>query len=777
MIKDPLPTLQPRTYGRWMRLAERVARVVGLKLQVRGFTSHLQEGEIFLFNHFTRIETCIPPLLLWQQTGGFARSVTHHGLYHVHPWLRRFLLDTGCVPSDLPDLLPYLAAEILRGRKVVIFPEGGLIKDKRIFDDRGNYAVRGADNRGPRPHHRGAAVLAVYLDIFKAHIRDANTRGDTATLTHWVQELSLPGVPALLAACTHPTKVVPSTLTFFPIRSESNLLVRAIESVFGELPERTRDEVIMETNLLLRPTDLALYVGRVLPTAWDPPKAEAMLWRHALRNVTTMAQLFALELDHAQWLHGPLAHRTLNAVTTQRDRATRALYGGLTVNLHHVVATLIADYHAAGHDDLPETVFDEAVFWAVYRLQEQAQHNPSLPLEQSLAEPATLLALAQGTHHPYSRFLAMLRNARLVKRGGGRMRLSQRLDDAVGPHEIRLENPVRLHVNEAASQPAIRLAAMWATQQSGQPGLRHEWADVVLQTERTLAQARTTAAADQALPAGITATQPFCLKPHASKDQPQKTHTVGVLMLHGLGATPAQSRPLAEELQALGYGVHALCLPGHGGQPADMFPINATDWVAAARLGLQVLRAQGYTKLVLVGFSTGALVALQVARKAPEGVVGVVAVAPALRLVSPWRLLLPVGEAINLLAKITLGWAIPQWRHGIIPFYPMKPSHPAEQYAQVPVRTLGVLQGLARRVRRLNRLPMPVYILHGTADRVADYATSAHWVAKLTSPATMVTLPDASHDVFRTNTANSWAHAIQAVQQLLKRTQEGSDHA
>ena len=32
-----------------------------------------------------------------------------------------------------------MAAGILRGRKVVVFPEGGMIKDKRVVDDSGEY--------------------------------------------------------------------------------------------------------------------------------------------------------------------------------------------------------------------------------------------------------------------------------------------------------------------------------------------------------------------------------------------------------------------------------------------------------------------------------------------------------------------------------------------------------------------------------------------------------------------------------------------------------------
>lgn len=774
MMTDPLPPIAVRTYSRWMWLAGLVARLVGVQLRLRGQHDNLAQGEIFLFNHFTRLETSVPPLLLWQKTGVFARSVTHHSLYHVHPWLRRFLLDTGCVPSDLPNLLPYLAAEILRGRKVVIFPEGGLIKDKQVFDARGNYAVKGADNRAPRPHHRGAAVLAVYMDIFKAHIRDANSRGDTATLAHWVAELSLPSVAALLAACAQPTRVVPSTLTFFPIRGESNWLTRLIELLFGKLSDRVRDELTMETNLLLRATDLDLHVGAALPTAWAPPKAEAMLWRHALRHVTTLEQLFALDLDHAQWLHAPLAHRAQAAVLAQRDRGMRALYGGLTVNLHHVVATLIDEYRQHGRHAVPAHAFEAALTWAVHRLQTQAAKNSALPLHPSVAEPQALTQLAQGTHEGFHQLLQRLEEAKLVKRSGDEYRFSHRLDDTVGVHEIRLENPVRLHVNEAATQPAVRLAAMWGLQEAATPSSQPAWAGMLLQGGRATAAAAHAAAGSAALAAGPTAVQPYLLKPDATM---APANGVGVLLLHGLGASPAQGRPLAEELRALGYTVYGARLPGHGGQPADLFGLRAADWVATATLGLRLLSALGLKRLVVVGFSTGALVGLHAAARWPQpNLAGVVLVAPPVRLVSPLRHGLPLMRLLNAVVAATLGCLLPLARHGLMPWYRLNPAYPAEQYHQVPLNAVAALVALARRAKwAASRLAVPYTVVHGTADHVADF-TAAAALARHSPQGRLVTLAGANHDVLRTNTAHSWAHIIQAVDACTVGAASGQPH-
>jgi pimeloyl-ACP methyl ester carboxylesterase/1-acyl-sn-glycerol-3-phosphate acyltransferase len=759
-----LPHLNEAAYARWMKLAHLVSHAVGLDVRVKGETQNLARGHIFLFNHFTRFETTIPPMLMFKHTGAICRTITHHSLFGVHSKLTSFLYDGGCVPSDMHGLLPYLAGEILRGRKVVIFPEGGLVKDKKVFDDRGDYATNSGNGQGMRKHHRGAAVLATYLDILKAHLQDAQARADTATLAHWQATLGLPSQEALLAAIAEPTLVVPSTLTFFPIRSEPNVLVKMAEAVVGELPERVRDELTTETNLLLRPTDLDICIGQAIPSGWAPPKAESLLWRHALRHTSTLEDIFQLEFGDATWLNKPLHHRAESSINRLRDKAMRALYGGLTVNLHHLVAVLVMEYWVANRRQIPQAEFESAILFAAQRLRLQAASHTQLPLHESLSSASAMLALTKHQHPQYQRFMETLRKAKLVKLRGGVYYLSQRLSDELGVHEIRLENPVQLHENEAAIQPAVKLAAMWGMQQAAEVTTaagQKQLAVLLLTLQQAAAQQAYTAAGAEALAAGAGALQPFLLKPVAS--QPAKTHAV--LMLHGLGASPAQMRPLAEDLRSLGYTVHAPLLLGHGGKPADLSGVQAADWVKTAKLGLEVLQGFGFRDVQVVGFSTGALVALRLAKEQPAAITQIVAVAPPITLVSPLRHLLTMAHSLNLMVKHTLGALLPSLRGGVHPWYMMAPKFPAEQYAKVPLSAVVAMRRLAHQaLAAAPSFKTPVTLLHGTADAVAQFASGQKLAALLGGPTKFVALEGAPHDVIRTNHHQSWAHVIQALE-------------
>ena len=108
----------------------------------------------------------------------------------------------------------------------------------------------------------------------------------------------------------------------------------------------------------------------------------------------------------------------------------------------------------------------------------------------------------------------------------------------------------------------------------------------------------------------------------------------GALLLHGMSDGPYSLRALAEMLSEQGHRVLALRLPGHGTAPSGLVHVTAEDMAAAVRLAMQHLASKlGGKPVHMVGYSTGASLALDYALDARDGVVSV---APAsLVLISP----------------------------------------------------------------------------------------------------------------------------------------------
>lgn len=108
----------------------------------------------------------------------------------------------------------------------------------------------------------------------------------------------------------------------------------------------------------------------------------------------------------------------------------------------------------------------------------------------------------------------------------------------------------------------------------------------------------------------------------------------GVLLLHGMSDSPYSLRALAESFNRAGYQVLGLRLPGHGTAPSGLKYARWEDMAAAVRIGADHLASRlGDKPLHIIGYSTGATLALNFTLDALEGSAG--PVPASLVLISP----------------------------------------------------------------------------------------------------------------------------------------------
>ena len=108
----------------------------------------------------------------------------------------------------------------------------------------------------------------------------------------------------------------------------------------------------------------------------------------------------------------------------------------------------------------------------------------------------------------------------------------------------------------------------------------------------------------------------------------------GVLMIHGMSDSPYAMHTLGLALNRQGYHVVGMRMPGHGTAPSGLRFISREDMAAAVRIGMSHLEAKlGDKPVHMVGYSTGAPLALEFALDALEGRVS--PVPASLALVSP----------------------------------------------------------------------------------------------------------------------------------------------
>jgi len=177
---------------------------------------------------------------------------------------------------------------------------------------------------------------------------------------------------------------------------------------------------------------------------------------------------------------------------------------------------------------------------------------------------------------------------------------------------------------------------------------------------------------------------------------------VGVLLLHGLTATTAEVRLLAQQLHEAGYTVAGPLLPGHGTRPQDLNETTWHQWAWEAEIMYQHMAT--ICKQVWVGGeSTGAVLALYLAAQHAE-IAGVLCYAPAIKLGLNSQQLVRLYVAAPLLSSV------PKENVGSNPYW--------QGYKVHPLRGVLELVRLGREVRGLlAQITQPVLVVQGRHDQ------------------------------------------------------------
>jgi carboxylesterase len=124
---------------------------------------------------------------------------------------------------------------------------------------------------------------------------------------------------------------------------------------------------------------------------------------------------------------------------------------------------------------------------------------------------------------------------------------------------------------------------------------------------------------------GVIDTDPFFLQ----------AGSTGCLLLHGFTGTPYDMRFIAGGLHDCEISVCGVRLPGHATTPEDMAQHTWRHWYEGACEGLSQLR-QSASRVIVVGQSMGALLALKLAADHPDQVAGIALLSTALVASSRW---------------------------------------------------------------------------------------------------------------------------------------------
>jgi carboxylesterase len=186
-----------------------------------------------------------------------------------------------------------------------------------------------------------------------------------------------------------------------------------------------------------------------------------------------------------------------------------------------------------------------------------------------------------------------------------------------------------------------------------------------------------------------------------------KKEKLGVLLLHGFTSHLDTVSGLVPYLKAGGIDYEMPILRGHGTRFEDLNGVTSRDWYIDAERALIDLWNR-VDQVVIVGFSMGGLVALELACKHPGKVVaGVVLVAACLKFKNP------LSRFSTQLSKMVKYWPNPR------SFNDPSLGENSRNYEKFPSAAFASLYEYSRAtINRLSEVHVPIRILQSKSDQV-----------------------------------------------------------
>ncbi len=228
----------------------------------------------------------------------------------------------------------------------------------------------------------------------------------------------------------------------------------------------------------------------------------------------------------------------------------------------------------------------------------------------------------------------------------------------------------------------------------------------------------------------------------------------GVLVnLHGLGDHSGMHPSVSDHFTARGFAVHAPDLRGNGRSPGARGHIGAwREYREDLHRFLEVVRREeAGLPVFLLGHSLGGLIALDYALHHPDGLCGVIAAAPPLGPLGVPAPLLVLGRLLSRLwptFSLETGMDLSSLARdpSIVPEILADPLFHRRGTARLSTE---VAAAIARVQEGATRFPLPVLVLHGSADRMVPPAGSRRFAARIGHPDhRLVEYPGGYHALF-----------------------------
>lgn len=529
---------------------------------------------LFVSNHFTRFETGLIPWIVYKKTNRITRTLADDYLFQSP--IKGFLESVNVFSNQNPCYKTEMTRDLATNNyDWVIYPEGGMIKNKKVVDENGDLWLPTPWREGPP--RTGCATYALMAES----LRQLANSDDLKKSTYAKFKLDLQGPSSMV--CNEPIQIIPITFSYYPLRPAKNFLHNTVHRFVKQVPIEVEDELLVEGNFLFGKSTIDIHFG-------NPIKIEKIV-----KDYWNREDINFYDFDASM---SNLIVQYKDSLTAQ---AMRTVYKNSLLNIDHLLTSILY-YHSGDNIKMDE------LFLKSFDLSRRIKKLRNIRIEEK--DLVTIYDAVVGkVNNTIQDYFTLASNSNFIdiNKITGTISINRSaLKRTINFNTQRMFCPCSILLNEVKAMTRVKKMAK----------------EVAIQTTEEVRKITS----DELYFYDV---EEYTKEYESYIDQHSKSTEIGmpelvdgsqrelgVVACHGYLAAPAEMNQVAKYLSSNGIPVYKARLAGHGTNPVNLDKIKKEEWIESLRRAIRIMSLR-CKKVVVVGFSTGGLVATNLINDMP----------------------------------------------------------------------------------------------------------------------------------------------------------------
>ncbi|MBI3736588.1 alpha/beta fold hydrolase, partial [Candidatus Sumerlaeota bacterium] len=560
----------------------------------------------------------------------------------------------------------------------VIFPEGAMIKDKKIVNREGEFEIYHHGER--RRPFTGAAVLALQAELCRQVMLRLRREGDKAALDALMARFE---ITSLDPVAKFRTVIVPVNITYFPIRSQENFFLNMAKRMSDHISARGVEELSVEGTILAKDTDIDITLG-------EPIDIPRYLDADDLGQIMARGGKDLVEIEENS--HMDAAARVL------MNRYMAEIYGMTRINFDHIFATLIRNQKTR---KFTERSYRNRIFLSALRIRELGKYKLHTILENNYKD-----IIYEDPSAKFTNFMELcLKEGILLKEGNLFVRAARKERRKTDFHAVRQNELTTVIANEIEPLADVT-AIIKEIAEEERPELSRKIREIFLKEDQKIFEEDYAKYYIKGETKEQLVGRPYLLVPKEVK--------AGIVLVHGYLAAPLEVKAMADFFHKKGYAVYAVRIRGHGTSAEDLGQTTWESWYESFNRGYTIVKSLT-DEIIVGGFSTGGGLALLAAGKKGCKIRAAFSINAPLHLRNYAVHLIPPMAMVNKLIARVRGRR-PQWD-----YVENSPENIHINYTRNPMSAIKQLSECIREMENsLPQVRVPTLLVQASKDHVVD---------------------------------------------------------